>query len=284
MAKGIPFLYGRRSCIFCERRSPEVKISKEHLFADWLRELFPRTSETTHTMGIINWMGWVVGSRPPTTMHQGQGHSGSKKVRAVCQNCNETWMSNNVEDVAKPILIPMMTNEAITLNASMQRILSTWAAKTAMTADRVHPSKSALHQTERIWLMDELSPPSGWHVWVASYGGSDWRELGLYQNASKLTIPAVNDGAPTEHNLMLTMFAMRFLLFLVISSSWRNIWNVLDGLASPTNAGFARIWPIREDSVQWPRPLYLLDPGAEYFTTYLSRIYAQPVQGPKHKA
>lgn len=83
---------------------------------------------------------------------------------------------------------------------------------------------------------------------------------------------------------MLTIFALRFLLFLVISSSWRNIWDVLDGLPRPTNAGFARIWPIREDSVQWPRPLYLLDPGAEYFTTYLARIYAHPVQGPTDKA
>jgi hypothetical protein len=107
MAKGNPFLYGRRRCIFCERRPPDVKISKEHVFADWLRDIFPRDAKTTHTLGVIDWQRGL--ARPTVTKKHGQGHSGSKKVRAVCQECNGTWLSS-LEDTAKPILTLLMAS------------------------------------------------------------------------------------------------------------------------------------------------------------------------------
>jgi hypothetical protein len=275
MARGIPFKYGRRRCIFCTRQPPDVTISKEHVFADWLRDIFPRDDKTTHTMGIVD---WLFGPIPPFKLKHGQGHSGSKKVKAVCATCNQVWLSNNVEDAAKPILIPLIENTKLTINVNMQRILATWAAKTAMTAEQIHADKGVIQQSERTWLKDDLSPPNGWNIWIGSYGGSALRDLGIFQHMGRLEVSSVDKNAPTEHNLQLTMIGMRHLLFLILNSSWPNVWDILDSLGSPNSVDLARIWPIREPTVLWPRSLYLLDPAVEYFTTYLARVLDQPVQ------
>jgi len=94
MAKGVSFKYGRRQCMYCTQQPPEVIISKEHLFAEWLREIFRRTADTTHTIGVFEWATAPGRSMPKETRTQGQGHSGSKKIRNVCSKCNETWLSN----------------------------------------------------------------------------------------------------------------------------------------------------------------------------------------------
>jgi len=87
----------------------------------------------------------------------------------------------------------------------MQRILATWAAKTVMTAEHVHPSKVVIHQAERGWLKENLTPPAGWNVWIGTYQGLVWSELAIQQHAGKLRIPTVDNGNPAEHNLIFTI-------------------------------------------------------------------------------
>src|SRR5262249_3469650 len=147
MPKRSPFLRGRRTCIFCTKRPPEVKITREHIFGDWLRELFPRDDKTTHTHGIIT---FPPQAKPSLWLNpRGQGHSGSKKVAVVCRNCNETWLSNSVEDAAKPILVPLIVGRSGALSRDMQRCLALWAAKTTMTAEHTHRGKGVIRQSER---------------------------------------------------------------------------------------------------------------------------------------
>ena len=66
-------------------------------------------------------------------------------MRHVCKTCNETWLSNNVEVPAKPILIPLIKGERVDIDSAAQKILATWAAKTVMTAEYVHPTKVVIH-------------------------------------------------------------------------------------------------------------------------------------------
>jgi hypothetical protein len=154
MPKGSPFKFGRRKCIFCKRQPPEAIISKEHVFADWLRELFPRGTDTTHTLGV---MEWATNRGTKVLDKTGQGHSGSKKIRHVCQLCNGTWLSNDVEDVAKPVLTPLLIGHSLVINAAMQKIIATWAA---------NPSSRIGAILKRWWIINQLLRPKGLH-----YGG-----------------------------------------------------------------------------------------------------------------
>jgi hypothetical protein len=274
-----PFKYGRRRCIFCQRQPPEVSISKEHLFADWLREIFPRTAETTHTLGVFQWAGSPGrSSLTDRITREGQGHSGSKKIKHVCRTCNETWLSNQVEDAAKPTLTPLINGETMTVNADMQRILSTWAAKTVMTAEHVHPSKVVVHQIERTCLKDNLLPPAGWYIWIGTYGGVTWGELAIQQHAAKLRIPTIDNGNIIEHNLTFTIIGMRRLMFVVVSSSWPRMWDIIDGLGNPNVLCLSRIWPVANADIEWPRPVALTDTDADQMAaTYLRDISAHPI-------
>src|SRR5271169_2401942 len=64
-------------CIFCG--GPGV--THEHLFSDWLRDLFPRSAADTHT--IAQAVAWT--PRPRFVRQIRQGHSGTRTVRKVCR-------------------------------------------------------------------------------------------------------------------------------------------------------------------------------------------------------
>jgi hypothetical protein len=141
--------------------------------------------------------------------------------------------------------------------------------------DRAH---SVIQQRERTHLMNNLTPPPGWHIWVASYGGTQWRELAIFQHQGALEIPSIN-GDTAPHNLELTTIGIADLLFLAINSTWDRLWDVLENIVGESGAGFCRLWPPLHDTITWPRWTILTDEDARYFTTYLARVFEHRVQG-----
>lgn len=104
------------------------------------------------------------------------------------------------------------------------------------------------------------------------YGGSQWRDLGIFQHTGNLEIPSVNSGAPTQHYLALTFIGMGHLMLLVRHSTWDRLWPVL---GSPI-PNVRQIWPNSGD-ISWPPPYVIDDFEAEYFTTYLARVFNERV-------
>jgi hypothetical protein len=200
-----------------------------------------------------------------------QGHSGTRKIRHVCKTCNETWLSNQIETIAQPFLISLINGDQTEINTAMQRILATWAAKTAMTAEYLHPSKVVIHQDERTWLRKHLSPPVGWNVWIGTYHGMAWRELAIQQHAGKLRIPTIDNGALNEHNFELTILGMGRLIFVVVSSSWPQMQKVIASLGAPI-LGLSQVWPVVQSIVTWPHPIILTDANIEQIPAHLPRV------------
>ncbi len=166
-----------RPCIFCGGAG----LSKEHLFADWLRELFPRTNKDMHTFGTTKM--W-----PNYTVERKQGHSGSKKIREVCTVCNNGWISD-LDNHAKLIASELIVGKPLRVNPDRQRTLATWLAKISMVGDHIERQRSKVSQEHRSYLRDNLSPPSTWQIWVSSYGGLRWHHLRMEQFRSALELP-----------------------------------------------------------------------------------------------
>jgi hypothetical protein len=183
------YVRGRTTCIFCGGASG-TSITKEHVFPDWLRELFPRSPLHVHTHGITT---WGVGSRPgaPVTVRRPkQGHVTTRQVRVVCTKCNNEWLSG-LETRAKPLLLALLRGERFALGPAEQLLLSTWAAKTCMTAEFIDRTKIAIPQEDRTHLMGTLSPPqTGWWVWMAGSQGVEW-EAGINHFSGRLHQPPV---------------------------------------------------------------------------------------------
>ena len=89
-------------CIFCNGASG-TRLTKEHIFPDWLRRLFPRSPTDTHTHGHTSWKGL----QPVTSLTKKQGQAGSRRVKVVCQKCNNEWLSG-LEKRTKPLLLMLI--------------------------------------------------------------------------------------------------------------------------------------------------------------------------------
>lgn len=263
-----PFKYGRGRCIFCT----EFGVTKEHVFGLWLREIFPRDDQTTHTRGVVEWHEPQIPDNPSVFTKVGQGHSGSKQVKVVCQKCNETWLSNLVEEAAKPILVPLIAGESGTLTIAMQRTLALWAAKTAMTSAHIN-RKVLFQQHEYSWLKSHLAPPPGWFISAVPYSGTEWRDLGVFQHSGKLEVPTVDYGPLTENNLVLTFIGMGRLLLIVQSTTWTRLFPLIGDRIR----GAPRIWPPSRQSFAWPAPYVFTDVETKYLTTYLARILNEKI-------
>jgi hypothetical protein len=196
-------------CIFCGGSG----LTKEHLLADWLREIFPRTAKDTHTFGTIE--SWT--PKPRFVQRVKQGHAGSRKVRKVCGPCNSGWIGA-IDDAAKQAIVPLIHGQSVVVTPEAQRAIATWFAKIAMVGDAMRPERSVVLQTDRDWIRRNSLPPLLWEVWIGSYDGVDWRDLGIFQHGGRLDLSAVTRPHKLASNLEATTMGLGKLLALVIGN------------------------------------------------------------------
>jgi hypothetical protein len=142
------------ACVFCGTTTE--KITKEHVFPDWISELFGRepggTAEMVESDGSIQ-------AFPAVPFQQ--------QVRVVCKPCNEGWMADLESDV-KGFLGPMLLERRkTTLAPSEQERLATWAVKTAMTIDHLHPKELVIPAVQLSEFHAAQTALPGQLVWIA---------------------------------------------------------------------------------------------------------------------
>jgi len=242
-------------CIFCEGASGSG-MSKEHIFPDWLRELFPRSPEDTHTHGFTSWAELSPGSplSPITRSHRGQGQASTKKVRVVCRKCNNEWLGR-LEKRMKPLLSQLIMGESVSLGDSEQLFIATWAAKTIMTAEYVDRKKVAVPQSDRTFLMRNLSPPqNGRWIWIAGSQSMEWL-TGINHFSARLNISPVDLKTPEIVNLQSTTIGIARLLIHAISTT---VPGHSFALNDPDNSDLRQIWPLGPE-ISWPPQNFLTD-------------------------
>ena len=95
-------------CIFCGDAPPE-KLTGEHVFPRWSHQYLPEETQKNYDSlrGISN---------PHGSKHYEIKRPGDIRhwtVKCVCgSRCNNGWMRRDIEDAAKPILIPLITGDS----------------------------------------------------------------------------------------------------------------------------------------------------------------------------
>jgi hypothetical protein len=100
------------------------------------------------------------------------------QIRCVCgglrNTCNAGWMKD-IEDAAKPIMVPMMNGNKIRLNPDAQKKLAAWSALKAMVMEYNQIGNVTTTQNERDVLRTTYLPPnSGWAIWIGHFLRRDW--------------------------------------------------------------------------------------------------------------
>ena len=120
-------------CIFCGvagMRTPEGKLTKEHIYSNWARRFVPRSMKNFRSLRATRHP-----DRTDFIIVRRSGDLRDWQVACVCAACNNGWMRQRLDEVARPVLIPLIKGEQTRLSPEHQLIVATWAAMKTMVAE-----------------------------------------------------------------------------------------------------------------------------------------------------
>jgi len=236
-------------CAFCG----EGSLSKEHLFADWLRDYFPRTNDDKHVEGIIEYL-----PNRKVSHITSQGHSGSKKIRRACEDCNSGWMSQ-LDNNVRNILPPIFKGYPGIIDQSMQAALAAWFTKIAIVGDcDIRKKNSYIPQEERTEFTLRKSPSRDWKIMISSYEGTSWKDLCIFQHGGKLDISPVGEpnGLRGEGGYVQgTIIGIENMIAIVLATNFRDF---EFKIGRNLSLFFERISPT-QGTIQWPTASVISD-------------------------
>lgn len=250
-------------CIFCGGGG----LTKEHIFADWMRALLPRTPSDMHTHGRI---GFGVDEQGEVqrllATKKRQGSAASKKLRVVCRCCNNGWMSR-LDEAAKPIILRLAQAEAFTLGQEDAHTLSGCLAKMTMVAEFQEPSSVIARQVERAYLKRRGIPPPTWSIWIGLHGDPGWI------TAIHHMVSRANDHVSTGMgDAQSTTIGIGGLLALVVS---QNNDDYPHGLEFRNNL-LHEIWPEPPERITWPPQKGIGPGGPIHYANQLAQFLGLP--------
>ena len=150
-------------CIFC---GFEGKLTREHIWADWLRAYIPKDM-TSYEAGKVTVNMPGISDKVAAKKIAGDPHS--RRVKYVCGTCNSGWMSQ-LQERAKPVVIPLIEGRGLKLSQRQQKTLAAWIAMAVMCSEFGDRTRIAIPQHDRDILYRHHVPPvANWRIWVAGY-------------------------------------------------------------------------------------------------------------------
>lgn len=237
-------------CIFCG--SP--KVTREHVFSRWLHRFLPtRPNRRSNVRIAVDHKGRIdladdLKLNFPLRDWQ---------IKCVCGNykgcCNNEWM-RDLEDLARPIIEPMLHGVRLRLSEADQKTIATWAILKVMV---VH--HRFVHHMQRKQMREKREPPRYWSVWISNFSGrtddGHWlvRPLSFNVTGSRRR-PNRTGAVPNSHAT--TQIIKNLLLIHVVKlplDSFGAEWRFRDQAGAPLKGAVLRIWPPTGQSLLWPQ-------------------------------
>lgn len=189
------------TCIFCGKRG---KLTREHIWANWLSPLLPHADATTHHVRHAHDI------QPGKLNRRVNPHS--QRLQIVCGPCNSGWMSQ-LQTQVRPHLEPLVLGNWTPMDLRSQNILASWATMFTMVAERADPETSYSSEIERRLFMITRQPPDDRLVWIGHYADMD--HIGALNHFAGRTITRSSRGSFQFSKFQTTAFVVGQLMFLV---------------------------------------------------------------------
>jgi hypothetical protein len=169
-----------RTCLFCNARAT----TREHVLPRWARSALAAT-EPEPIRQLI-----TIGTQRPIERERMTLLFGDT-AKVVCATCNNGWMSR-LEASTRAIMIPMIRDEATLLDRNAQRILASWALKTANVADHAQGDdwRHTPMEAERRHLAECGEPSANVLVWLAGRLDPPPAQIYLWGSTATPAVPA----------------------------------------------------------------------------------------------
>ncbi|MDB2414187.1 hypothetical protein N9W34_00270 [Rickettsiales bacterium] len=231
-----------RTCIFCNRTR---KKSKEHIWPEWMHTFLPIIGDANNT-SEVNTFKWK--EQTGAKKLKRQGHLTTKKLRVVCEDCNNGWMSK-IESEAKPILEKILKNEEFHICAQKQNILALWVTLKSIVGEHAEQDTNVTPQNDRYLFMTQRTIPEYFAIYIGKHNeDSDTAWLRTSQ-----TIARTKSGPnPPLGNLKRNMQSIAFIcgpLFVYVIAIRENEIKAADFLNLPK---LTRIFPEQLAQISWP--------------------------------
>ena len=158
-----------------------------------------------------------------------------------------------LEDELKPTLRTLIFGEPVALTHWKQRRLASWAVKTAMIAEFIHPPTAAIPFEQREHLRLHREPHKEFDVWAGLYSDEGYL-LGIEHHSGKFYFSPPDTPPAGPPNTETTVIGLG-RLFLQIA--YCHIPGVRFQLQDENVSKLCRIWPPGTDDLPWPPPLAL---------------------------
>lgn len=229
-----------RWCAFCAGGN----LSKEHIWPSWAAEHLPDAPVRSEMVRL---------QRGPRTTTDNLSRPGSlkhKKLRVVCETCNNGWMSV-LENDTKRIVLPMMTGQSLFLDASAQKLLARWIALKVIIIEQARPEDAVITAPERVAFMEHQTMPEGLSIELAYCGKPPWDTAMAHHSAilfPKLP-PDVASVPRDRKNIQTTTFGIGKLVAHCIarSSDAINLFEMVT-FSKP----LLTLWPLTGAALIWP--------------------------------
>lgn len=228
-----------RKCFFCLNNADSIEDAWPH----WMTNQF-KASQLNEVH--LERRGVLHG---PWRVHQPE-----LKVRHVCQQCNNGWMSQ-LESQSKHFLQPLITGKRCKLDISSQTTIAIWSMKTSMVLEALdQPSQRAYTQQEREQLRTLYAMPWRTSVWLAL---SIHPSIFLSCKNRHLNADNEKDISGVSITMAFAHLVLQVLTIRVprdVGPTTQVTTNVRRG---PWDQATVQIWPAKPIQTEWPPALGL---------------------------
>ena len=216
----------------------------EHLWPGWMHPYLPKIENpkkrSVFASGTIN-THYVTRSKPQP------GHPYTRTFKVVCKKCNESWMSE-IEERAKPILLPIILGQNVNIDEARRRRLVDWITLKVLVADHDRKGPHVAHKNVLDAFRQSRRIPEDLRIWIAHHNAFEWA-AGYWARAVTVSAEPVLPITGLRKNIQTTAFGIGHLFSLTYLSAFPLI-----GI-DVANEYVARLWPSDGESIKWPCPL-----------------------------
>jgi len=241
-------------------------MTEEHVWGDWVTSHLPRTmNKHNHANVYVPRPGEP--DAPDVRIRAGDPLS--SQVKVVCGDCNSSWL-NRIQQVARPLLLPLFEGAEHKMDADGQAKIATWITMATMTGEFLSrdPKRIAVDQVDRTWLKAQSKAPSNWCVWIGRYRWQRSMPQWTHLSSHVLNTDTLPDALTDEidrPNTQTTTFCLGEMFAFAMSSEFPEIPRGWDWRTAPSaNFKLHRIWPMKQPEINWP-PATMTDAEAQAY-------------------
>jgi hypothetical protein len=238
----------RENCIFCRREAP---LSKQHVWPDWLRGIFPsQPVDAIHSQMRTHLVDGALEFSPSGKIRNGDMLT--TKYRKVCRECNNGWISV-VEEAAKPIAQKLILGKEFTIENDELLTFSIWISIVTVMAEYSHPPTIAISADDVHYIYLYRRPLPLCRIYIGQYLGSEYAPY-RYRHVATAVVDGDTykdgDPVPSRANTQVSIHVVGEMLAVVDSVSEEKFESLMSERRSRKD--LVPIWPGPEQAIAWP--------------------------------